>query len=44
MILYYDNNVYINKLHKLFIRELAIISLRDIVILIVSYNVIIISI
>ena len=44
MILYYDNDAYINELRKSFIRELAIISLRDIIILIASYNIIIISI
>ena len=44
MTLYCDNNVYVNELRKLFIRGLAIISLRDIVILIASYNIILISI
>ena len=41
--LYCDNNVYINELRKLSIRELAIISLRDIIILIAIYNIIVIS-
>ena len=44
MILHYNNDAYIYKLNKLFIRELAIISLRDIAILITKYNIIIISI
>ena len=43
MILYYDNNIYVNELRKLFIRGLAIISLRNIVILIANYNIILIS-
>ena len=38
--LYYDNNVYINKLRKLSIKELTIILLRDIIILIIINNII----
>ena len=44
MILYCDNDVYINELRKLFISGLAMILLRDIVILITSYNINVISI
>ena len=44
MILYCDNDVYVNELRKLSIRELAMILLRDIAILITSYNIILISI
>ena len=41
--LYYNNDVYINELRKLSIRGSAIILLRDIVILITIYNIIVIS-
>ena len=44
MILYNNNDTYIYKLNNLFIRRSIKISLRDIVMLIAKYNVIIISI
>ena len=44
VILYCDNDVYVNELRKLFIRELAIALLRDIVMLIINYNIIVFSI
>ena len=44
LILYYDNDVYIYNLIKTFIRGPAIALLRDIVMLLTSYNIYLVSI
>ena len=44
VIFYYDNNVYIYNLQKSFIRKSTMTFLRDIIILMIKYNIIIIFI